>query len=281
MEGGAMNRSASFDGRRFYYQSGAVQTVLLDTQPLPQSFVERLLAHLQSLGNRPEAMGVSIGLILSLADALSRDHAPCVLCLGTGGRALSVHLAAILRQPFPGHELQIVLLTDEPSPAPEVSCMPGCHADLSSFPAPPSGYDACLLLDDGVYDAAAVSRALAALRPGGQVFCLTMRQSILSAAQAAARGTVYPITEHLVCFAGKASETQPGTAEHPGVQVILPPLPPPPLRTLVFLPYKAAMWDCLREHLACSGGRPFDARLCRADSVCREESGRDGARLAV
>ncbi|WP_294153916.1 hypothetical protein [uncultured Selenomonas sp.] len=247
MEASTRNHTVGFDGHRFFYQAGAERQALLDTQSLPQPLVTRLLAHLQSLGNSPEAMGVSLGLILSLADALTRDHAPCVLCLGMGGRALSVHLAALLRQPFPGHDLQLVLLSDGPSPAPEVSCVPGCPVDLSTFPAPVVGYDACLLLDDGIYDASAYTRALTALRPGGHVFCLTARQSILSAAQAAARGTVYPITDHLVCFAGKASKLRSKATKHAGVQVILPPLSPAPTRTMVFLPYKAAMWDCLES----------------------------------
>ena len=252
MEEVAAMYTVAFDGREFYYQSGATRTTLLDTQdashPLPQAQSEALLRHLGTLGNTSEAMGVSIGLILTLAYAQRLPQAPQVLCLGAGGRTFSAHLASLLRQVFPGCELRLVLLDDAPAPAPECLCMPDVPADFSVLPAPAGGYDACILLDDAAYDAPAFARALAAVRPGGYIFCLTMRQSVLSAATSAARGTIYPVTEHLVCFAGKTSKLRPKKhGKHALQRPAFSQLPPAPARTLVFLPYKAAMWDCLES----------------------------------
>ena len=153
---------------------------------------------------------------------------------------------------------RVVTVQKEPAPAlarvPEVLCL-----TPETFAAPAEGYDLCVLFDDGMLDAAGYAHALAAVRPGGQVLCVTARQSMLAAAQAATKGVLYPITDHIVCWAGRTAKhlelygthgkhgkrRTHGAAKQP--RPIFAPLPPLPKRVMAFLPYKASMWDSLES----------------------------------
>ena len=243
--------SAGFDDQQFYYQSGEARRPLLDATQLPKALTEAILRHLSALGADEEAMGASLILLSTMA--LDFDGAPQVLFLGTGGRLLLSHLAALLRMRFSAkaRELRIVLAAGRPTAeergVPETFILDSVDA----LPAPVAGYDVIVVIDDGTFDALLVKQALAALRPGGHIFCLTSRQSVLTAAASSVRGKMYPIAEHLVCFAGKTSKLRMKKHGKHGKQASPRPafssLPPEPTRTMVFLPYKAAMWDCLES----------------------------------
>lgn len=240
--------SAGFDDQQFYYQSGEARRPLLDATQLPKALTEAILRHLPSLGADEEAMGASIILLGTMA--LDFAAAPQVLFLGTGGRALLSHLAALLRMRFSAQarELRIVLAAGRPT-AEERSVPESLILDsVDALPAPVAGYDVIVVIDDGTFDALLVKQALAALRPGGHIFCLTSRQSVLTAAASSVRGKMYPIAEHLVCFAGKTSRLRlKKHGKRASQRPVFPALPPAPTRTMVFLPYKAAMWDCLES----------------------------------
>lgn len=243
-----MTISAGFDDQQFYYQSGEARRPLLDATQLPKALTEAILRHLSALGADEEAMGASIILLSTMA--LDFAVAPQVLFLGTGGRALLSHLAALLRMRFSAQarELRVVLAAGRPT-AEERSVPETFVLDsVDALPAPIAGYDVIVVMDDGTFDAPLVKQALAALRPGGHIFCLTSRQSVLTAATSSVRGKMYPIAEHLVCFAGKTSRLRlKKHGKRASQRPVFPALPPAPTRTMVFLPYKAAMWDCLES----------------------------------
>ena len=238
--------SAGFDGKMFYYQSGTVREQLLDATSIPPSFTSALLRHLPSLGADEEAMGASIILLGTMA--LDFDYAPQVLFIGTGGRSLFSHLAALLRMKFSAQvrDMRLVLVAGHPSVEERMVPEALIVDSVDALPAPAGGYDVIIVIDDGTFDASLVKHALAALRPGGHIFCWTSRHSVFAAAASAARGKMYPITEHCICFAGKTSKLR--RKKHGRyARTVFPPLPSVPVRTMVFLPYKAAMWDCLES----------------------------------
>ncbi|MCI7540327.1 MAG: hypothetical protein MSA50_07025 [Veillonellaceae bacterium] len=239
--------SAGFDGQQFYYQSGMTRKPLLDATKLPKELTEAILRHLPALGTDAEAMGESLILLSTMA--LTFEHVPQVLFVGTGGRSLFSHLASLLRMRFSAQarEWRMVLAAGRPT-AREHSVPEALICDsVAALPALVAGYDVIIVIDDGTFDAAAAEHALAALRLGGHVFCLTARQSVLTAVTSAAHGAIYPVTEHFVFFAGKTSKLRPKHGKQDSHRVAFSPLPPAPARTLVFLPYKAAMWDCLES----------------------------------
>lgn len=239
--------SAGFDGQQFYYQSGMTRKPLLDATKLPKELTEAILRHLPALGTDAEAMGESLILLSTMA--LTFEHVPQVLFVGTGGRSLFSHLASLLRMRFSAQarEWRMVLAAGRPT-AREHSVPEALICDsVAALPALVAGYDVIIVIDDGTFDAAAAEHALAALRLGGHVFCLTARQSVLTAVTSAAHGAIYPVTEHFVFFAGKTSKLRPKHGKQDSHRVAFSPLLPAPARTLVFLPYKAAMWDCLES----------------------------------
>lgn len=227
--------SVSFDGHQYLYQFREMRTVLLDASHLPPMAAAALLRRISSLGETPGDMAEKLVLLMMLASDCCEQGSQILFL---GGSALVLwNMTRLLRTV--AQQFRVVVLAENLPPAiarmPEVFPLP---ADIHALAAPEQGYDACVLFDDSTFDAAGYAHALASLRPGGQVFCVTGRQSMLSVAQGVVRGRVYPVTDRIVCLAG-TMKTTPLAA--------LPPLPPPPLRTLVFLPYKAAMWDCLES----------------------------------
>lgn len=264
--------SAGFDGKMFYYQSGTVREQLLDATSIPPSFTSALLRHLPSLGADEEAMGASIILLGTMA--LDFDYAPQVLFIGTGGRSLFSHLAALLRMKFSAQvrDMRLVLVAGHPSVEERMVPEALIVDSVDALPAPAGGYDVIIVIDDGTFDASLVKHALAALRPGGHIFCWTSRHSVFAAAASAARGKMYPITEHCICFAGKTSKLR--RKKHGRyARTVFPPLPSVPVRTMVFLPYKAAMWDCLESIRAVKAyGNAITAEAVR-ESVVRSHDG--------
>ena len=240
--------SAGFDGKTFYYQSGTERTTLLDPEKsaMTQEVQEALLRHLSALGGGEEAMGASLALFccLSRRSALSKGagQAPEILFLGAGHQHLPAHLATLLRMMQPAAFSRIVVASTDELSAGDAAVPELLHVAPKQIPLPAWGYDACFLLDDGTQDAASVAQALRLVRAGGAVFCVTGRQSVFDAAKRAAGGMVYPITQHAICFVGQMAADGKLQAREDA-----PPLPPAPVRTMVFLPYKAAMWDCLES----------------------------------
>lgn len=132
--------SAGFDDQQFYYQSGEARRPLLDATQLPKALTEAILRHLSALGADEEAMGASIILLGTMA--LDFAAAPQVLFLGTGGRTLLSHLAALLRMRFSAQarELRVVLAAGRPT-AEERSVPESLILDsVDALPAPVAGY---------------------------------------------------------------------------------------------------------------------------------------------
>ena len=232
-----MNRtcSISFDGHQYGYQFGERRMALLDDSQLSSLVSAALQRRITSLGKTPGDMAERLVLLMMLASKQCVQGGQ-ILFLGGNANVLW-NMTGLLRAAM--QQFRVAVLAENLPPTiarvPEVFAL---SSDIHALAAPARGYDVCMLFDDGTLDAAGYAYALKSLRPGGQAFCVTGRQSMLSAAQAVLRGRLYPVTDHIVCFAGTMSAKS---------SKKFPPLPPAPLRTLVFLPYKAAMWDCLES----------------------------------
>jgi len=278
MNASATARSLGFDGQTYYYQSGDTRSMLLDASAMPPLVRAALDRHLQSLGQSPEAMAEGLVMILALAGG-SPARGGEILVLG-GSTYVPLKLTVLLRAALLAprrdddtapraamadeqaameavRRLRVVVRGELPPAArmPEILALPK-DAPLA---APEAGYDLCVLFDDGTLDAAGYAHALAAVRPGGQVLCVTARRSMLAAAQAVTKGVLYPITDHIVCWAGKTAKASAlhgkrgkhgkrGTHEkEQPARPTFAPLPPLPARVMAFLPYKASMWDSLES----------------------------------
>lgn len=253
----AMTRSAGFDGRRFYYAAGGERVVLLDTEdaarPVAPSLRGCLLRQLRAAGTDAEAMGASLALILLTAALVRRPAVEPRLLLSVGGGSLSCQAAALLRAYFWAERPSAAALQERSAALASRVCVLGREGERQpafpellplaqgALPAPAAGYDAVLVAGDAAgYEASLLSRVFAAAADGAPLLLLTGRRSVLAAAAAAsAEGRIYPVTDHFVLYAGRKRG---GRAQD------LPVLTPPERRrVMVFLPYKAAMWDCLES----------------------------------
>lgn len=248
-------RSAGFDGRRFYYAAGGAREVLLDTEeaahPVAPSLRACLLRQLRAAGTDAEAMGASLALILLTAELVRQPAAMMRCFLSAGGGRLPCSAAALLRAYFWGERGAVPTPQERGAALASRVCVLGKGARLPDFPellavaedelsAPAGGYDAVLLDGDAGCDAAQLPRVFAAAGEDALLLVLTGRRSVLAAAEAASSaGKIYPVTDHFVLYVGR---------KRGGRARDLPLLAPSARRrVMVFLPYKAAMWDCLES----------------------------------
>lgn len=248
-------RSAGFDGRRFYYAQGAMRVTLLDTEdaahPMSESLKACLLRQLRGLGADTMAAGASMMLIFLAGEIIRYPASEPLLLLELGGQRLPQSVASLLRTHFwaagadaayrqAAHASRLCLVGregDNRANPPEIELL----SQTAALPAPQRGYASVLFVDDvAERDASVLRRAIAAAAPQALLLVLTGRQSVLDAAgEMSVQGSIYPVTDHFVLYVGRKRG-----ARLPG----LPPLELPLIRhTMVFLPYKASMWDCLES----------------------------------
>ncbi len=259
--------SAGFDGRRFYYVQGEKRVVLLDAEdgtcPVPQTMRDCLRRSLHALGE--SALGEALLLIRLMIELASQPLSRQLLLLQVGGDQLPRFVAALLRAHFYAERGEDVTadrgfraaargsrlcLVDAPAVGrgtgrrawpPEICTLK--RADGGALPSPERGYEAVLFTPgkaEEADEAEVLSEAVAAAAPEALLLVLTKKKSVLATAKRLSKqGRLYAMEGPYFLYVGRKRGPRPAR---------LPVLELPELRrTMVFLPYKVAMWDCLES----------------------------------